>query len=99
MGVFAFKLSNAASKSTRAKVLKLAEKTSNLRALAVNPPADWSVNCRVLDPALASMTRCWRHVGLDQADSRQADAEGRALAVMQGGSDAYIGTPAEGRND
>jgi len=33
MGVFAFKLSSAASKSTRAKVLKLAEKTSNLRAL------------------------------------------------------------------
>ena len=46
MGVFAFKLSNAASNSTRAKVLKLAEKTSNLRALAVSPPADWSVNCR-----------------------------------------------------
>ena len=38
MGVFAFKLSNAASKSTRAKVLKLAEKTGNLRALAVSPP-------------------------------------------------------------
>ena len=29
MGVFAFKLSNAASKSTRAKVLKLAEKNSD----------------------------------------------------------------------
>jgi GTP diphosphokinase / guanosine-3',5'-bis(diphosphate) 3'-diphosphatase len=95
MGVFAFKLSNAASKSTRAKLLKLAEKTSNLRALAVNPPADWSVNCRVLDPG----TSVNDDVGLDQADSRQADAEGRALAVMQGGSDAYIGTPAEGRND
>lgn len=67
MGVFAFKLSNAASKSTR--VNKLAEK-SNLRILAVRPP-----------------------------DSPHADAEGRAPAVMQGGSDAYMGRPAEGRND
>lgn len=28
--------------STRAKILKLADKTSNLRALAKSPPADWS---------------------------------------------------------
>jgi hypothetical protein len=90
MGVFAFKSSNAASKCTRAKLLKLADKTGNLRALAVSPPADWSVKCRVKEPALASMTRCWRRVGLDQAYCPQADAEGRALAVMQGGSDARV---------
>jgi len=30
---------------------------------------------------------------------KPTDAAGRALAVMQGGSDAYIGRPAEGRND
>ena len=32
---------NAAKKSERAKLLKIADKTSNLRALALSPPADW----------------------------------------------------------
>lgn len=32
----------AAAKSDRAKMLKLADKTSNLRALVQSPPADWS---------------------------------------------------------
>ena len=32
----------APSKSSRAKILKLADKTSNLRSLAKSPPADWS---------------------------------------------------------
>jgi GTP diphosphokinase / guanosine-3',5'-bis(diphosphate) 3'-diphosphatase len=38
---------NAAHKSSRAKILKLADKTSNLRAIAASPPSDWSVNRRV----------------------------------------------------
>ena len=33
----------ASTKSPRAKLLKLADKTSNLRAVASSPPADWSV--------------------------------------------------------
>ena len=33
----------ASTKSPRAKLLKLADKTSNLRAVATSPPADWSV--------------------------------------------------------
>lgn len=33
---------NAPHKSTRAKILKLADKISNVRAIAVSPPADWS---------------------------------------------------------
>lgn len=32
---------HAPERSPRAKVLKLADKTSNLRALATSPPADW----------------------------------------------------------
>jgi GTP diphosphokinase / guanosine-3',5'-bis(diphosphate) 3'-diphosphatase len=32
---------NAPKKSARAKMIKLADKTSNLRALAHSPPADW----------------------------------------------------------
>jgi hypothetical protein len=34
---------HAAAKSPRAKILKLADKTSNLRSLIKSPPADWSV--------------------------------------------------------
>ena len=33
----------AATKTDRAKILKLADKTSNLRSLAKSPPADWSM--------------------------------------------------------
>jgi GTP diphosphokinase / guanosine-3',5'-bis(diphosphate) 3'-diphosphatase len=39
-------IETAATKSPRAKVLKLADKTSNLRAVAVSPPAGWSVKRR-----------------------------------------------------
>ena len=34
-------------KSHRAKILKLADKTSNLRAIAASPPPDWSVKRRL----------------------------------------------------
>ena len=34
-------------KSLRAKILKLADKTSNLRAIAASPPPDWSVKRRL----------------------------------------------------
>jgi (p)ppGpp synthase/HD superfamily hydrolase len=37
---------HAASKSRRAKILKLADKTSNLRALANSPPANWDLKRR-----------------------------------------------------
>jgi GTP diphosphokinase / guanosine-3',5'-bis(diphosphate) 3'-diphosphatase len=37
----------AGKKSLRAKVLKLADKTSNLRAVAASPPSDWSVKRRM----------------------------------------------------
>jgi GTP diphosphokinase / guanosine-3',5'-bis(diphosphate) 3'-diphosphatase len=37
----------AAMKSPRAKLLKLADKTSNLRAVAASPPSDWSVRRRI----------------------------------------------------
>ena len=38
---------NAPRKSRRAKILKLADKTSNLRALAASPPPNWSVKRRL----------------------------------------------------
>ena len=40
-------VATAAMKSPRAKVLKIADKTSNLRAIAASPPADWSVKRRI----------------------------------------------------
>ena len=36
----------ASNKSRRAKLLKLADKTSNLRAVAMSPPANWSIKRR-----------------------------------------------------
>jgi (p)ppGpp synthase/HD superfamily hydrolase len=36
----------AALKSARAKMLKLADKTSNLRAITATPPSEWSVKRR-----------------------------------------------------
>ena len=37
----------ASTKSPRAKILKLADKTSNLRAVAASPPSDLSVKRRI----------------------------------------------------
>jgi guanosine-3',5'-bis(diphosphate) 3'-pyrophosphohydrolase len=37
----------APKKSPRAKILKLADKTSNLRAIAASPPPNWSVKRRL----------------------------------------------------
>jgi guanosine-3',5'-bis(diphosphate) 3'-pyrophosphohydrolase len=39
-------IDRAATKSSRAKILKLADKTSNLRSLAKSPPADWDLQRR-----------------------------------------------------
>jgi (p)ppGpp synthase/HD superfamily hydrolase len=39
-------IEHAPGLTPRAKVLKLADKTSNLRALAASPPVDWSVERR-----------------------------------------------------
>ena len=40
-------IETAAMKSRRAKVLKLADMTSNLLAIAASPPSDWSVRRRI----------------------------------------------------
>jgi guanosine-3',5'-bis(diphosphate) 3'-pyrophosphohydrolase len=40
-------IENAHKKSARARILKLADKTSNLRAIAASPPPDWSVRRRL----------------------------------------------------
>lgn len=40
-------IEQAPHKSTKAKILKLADKTSNLRGVATSPPSDWSVQRRI----------------------------------------------------
>lgn len=60
----------AAKKSARARMIKLADKTSNLRALLASPPADWTLErkreyfawardvaagCRGVNPALETL--------------------------------------------
>jgi guanosine-3',5'-bis(diphosphate) 3'-pyrophosphohydrolase len=40
-------IEHSSKKSDRAKILKLADKTSNLRAIAASPPPDWSVKRRL----------------------------------------------------
>lgn len=40
-------IKTALTKSPRAKLLKLADKTSNLRAIAASAPAEWSVKRRI----------------------------------------------------
>src|SRR5476649_2103655 len=40
-------IATAAKKSSRAKILKLADKTSNLNSVAASPPPDWPVQRRL----------------------------------------------------
>jgi hypothetical protein len=40
-------IEDAHKKSRRAKILKLADKTSNLRSIAASPPPEWSVKRRL----------------------------------------------------
>ena len=67
-------VAHASSRSPRAKLLKLADKTSNLRALAASPPADWNPERRVqyVDWARAVVaglrgTNAWLEAEFDRA--------------------------------
>jgi (p)ppGpp synthase/HD superfamily hydrolase len=60
--------------SPRAKLLKIADKTSNLRALAASPPADWSLErrCQYVDWARAVVAglrgaNAWLDAQFDEA--------------------------------
>jgi guanosine-3',5'-bis(diphosphate) 3'-pyrophosphohydrolase len=66
-------------KSAKAKILKLADKTSNLRAVAMSPASDWSVKRRIdyVDWARAVVnglrgTNLWLEQQFDEA-ARQAE--------------------------
>jgi hypothetical protein len=70
---------HASAKSDRAKFIKLADKTSNLRSLVKSPPDDWSVQRRqeYLDWALAVAkglrgTNLWLEAQFDDAAKQLA---------------------------
>jgi (p)ppGpp synthase/HD superfamily hydrolase len=67
-------IETAAEKSPKAKLIKLADKTSNLRSIGTTPPPDWSVKRRMeyVDWALAVAQGLrgvspWLEAELDQA--------------------------------
>lgn len=75
----------APGKPRRAKLLKLADKTSNLRAMAASPPANWSVERRleyvVWARAVVAGVR-GTHAGLEALFDEAADrAEAAARAA------------------
>jgi (p)ppGpp synthase/HD superfamily hydrolase len=80
-------VASAPHKSTRARLVKIADKTSNLRAIALSPPADWDkgrlldyidwsqkvvAGCRGLNAALEKQ--------FDEAVTRARTAVGAAMS-------------------
>jgi (p)ppGpp synthase/HD superfamily hydrolase len=70
---------HAAANSARAKLIKLADKTSNLRSLVKSPPHDWNLQRRreYLDWALAVATglrgtNAWLEAQFDEAAGQLA---------------------------
>lgn len=72
-------IETAARTSNGAKILKLADKTSNLRALAASAPADWSVRRRLEYVAWAERVA----EGLKGASAKLEAEFGRAAAAAR----------------
>jgi (p)ppGpp synthase/HD superfamily hydrolase len=75
-------IANAPEASARAKVIKLADKTSNLRRLSRDPPPDWSVKRRLEYIAWARQVAAGlrgTHEWLDGQFDRAADAAETAM--------------------
>jgi GTP diphosphokinase / guanosine-3',5'-bis(diphosphate) 3'-diphosphatase len=85
-------IEKAASKTPRAKLLKLADKTSNLRAIASSPPPDWSAERR-LDYVAWARSVAERLYGTNEwLEERFSEAADAAEAVSRQ-SDALIAEP------
>lgn len=76
---------NAPHKSPRARMIKLADKTSNLRALATSPPPDWDAARRreYLDWAFSVVAGCRGVNGRLEAWFDEAHAAG--IKALDGG--------------
>ena len=85
-------IETAAGKSDRARMLKIADKTSNLRAIAASPPKDWSLERQIayFDWAKAVVDNC-RHVNrfldaeFDRAFAARPAPDHRAAPTARGG--------------
>jgi (p)ppGpp synthase/HD superfamily hydrolase len=83
-------IDRAAAKAPRVKLLKLADKTSNLRALAVSPPANWPVERRLEYVAWARAVVAGvrgTHAGLEaqfDAAAEEAERAARGTGVEMG---------------
>ncbi|KAA5598229.1 bifunctional (p)ppGpp synthetase/guanosine-3',5'-bis(diphosphate) 3'-pyrophosphohydrolase [Blastochloris sulfoviridis] len=90
-------VAHAATKSARAKMLKLADKTSNLRAIALSPPPDWTVKRRLEYVAWArEVATNLRGVSedLDRAFDEAAAAAENSIRVARGTMVAFLPPPA-----
>jgi (p)ppGpp synthase/HD superfamily hydrolase len=80
-------IETAGKKSPRARLIKIADKTSNLRAILASPPTDWSTQrkCEYFEWAAAVVARC-RDVNaqLEEVFDR-AYAEGIAMFTTDAG--------------
>ena len=83
----------ARGKSARAKMLKLADKTSNLRAIAASPPSDWSVRRRIEyvefalarrhRPAGGAINSCYLLCSIDYVGDREAVLHRECFHVVE----------------
>lgn len=79
-------VSSAPGKSRRAKMLKLADKTSNLRALAESPPESWDLARRrdYVDWAIRVVVGCRGVDGFLEGEFDAASAAARAALDTEG---------------
>lgn len=76
---------NAPHKSRDAKVIKLADKTSNLRSLAASPPADWSVERMFAYIEWANDVVVGLRGASPHLDAKFDDAREKAIRSVKGG--------------
>jgi GTP diphosphokinase / guanosine-3',5'-bis(diphosphate) 3'-diphosphatase len=75
-------IKNASKKSKGAKILKLADKTSNLRTIAASPPPDWSVKRRLDYIAWAQEVANGLRGASPKLEQAFAEAAGEAMASV-----------------
>ena len=80
---------HAPTRTPRAKLLKLADKISNLRALAASPPADWSADRRLAYVTWAREVAAGLR-GIDPWLDRQFDAAAAAAEAAHSAEESRI---------
>ena len=88
---------HARNASSRAKVLKIADKVSNLRAILASPPADWSTDRKLayFDWATEVVAGCrganpWIVARFDEAYSRRGELMGGSVREKPGSPSSEV---------